>query len=147
MSRSGRLHHAFVRARLLVGAWRLHGEAQSLARGASLPEVQDRLTRARATLGDAAPLDAIWAAGWAGRVGRRLFGRFDTCLVRALVAGSLIRGDAQVAVCIGVYRPWPTGDLLDAHAWLTVDGSEVVASDAGCDLFETVLTVPLHTPS
>ncbi len=86
--------------------------------------------------------DALWASAWAARIGRRLLGRLDTCLVRALVAGSLI-GDHEVTLCIGVHRPWATGDLLDAHAWVTV-GESVPEPQPAASLYERVFTLPFR---
>lgn len=133
------------RGHLLLSAWRLHSMAQRLAAGGSWVETRDRLLAARGLPADASPADALWAAGWAARVARRLTARRDTCLLRSLVAGVLVADSPDVAVRVGVRRPWRSGDLLDGHAWLTVADREVsrirAASGAG---FEEVVALPLE---
>lgn len=110
----------------------------------SWTETRERLLAASPRPATAAPVDAVWAASWAARLGRRLAGRRDTCLIRALVAGALAADRAEVAVRVGVYRPGSSGDLLDAHAWLTVAGQEVAAARGPtADRFEEVAVMPL----
>lgn len=116
-----------------------------LATGGSWAETRRRLLSARFLPERASPADALWAASWTARIGRRLLGRLDTCLLRSVVAGALVADTPGVAVKVGVRRPWTTGDLLDAHAWLTVSNREVkVSGDAGQTLFEEVTALRLE---
>ena len=142
MNERGRLARLARRARLLAAAWRLHGAAQPLARGAGLSAVRAGLRRCE-PVPAADPVEAIWAATWTARAGRRLLGRLDTCLVRSLVAGTLIRGDHEVALHIGVHPAPPAADRLDGHAWLTVDGGDVGGSPPPAGRFETVHTMAM----
>ncbi len=133
------------RLHLLVAAWRLHARAERLAAGASWEETRSRLLSTRFLPTGSSPTDAAWAATWAVRVGRRLLGRRDTCLLRALVAGTLVADRPDVTVRVGVHRPWSTGDLLDAHAWLTVAGRAVgVDRDRDRVVFEEVAALRLE---
>lgn len=143
MSRRLEPRRALRRLRLFFRAWRLHPAAQLVAVD-SWDETRERLLAAGPTPARSAPADAIRAAAWAARVGRRLMGRRDTCLIRSLIAGALVADLDDVAVRVGVYRPWSSGDLLDAHAWLTVAGREVPASrEPAGDRFEEVVVMPL----
>lgn len=145
MTRRSGIRLLLHRAHLLVGAWRLHSAAQHLAGGGSWAQTRGRMLAVRGLPVGAHPEDALWAAGWAARVARRLRGRLDTCLVRSLVAGALVADAPEVAVRVGFRRPWATGDLLDGHAWLCVANRVVAAPpESAAPLFEEVLALPLE---
>ena len=137
------IRYLLHRGHLLVSAWRLHSTAHRLSAGQSLPETRKRLLDTDHLPTGVVPTDAVWAAGWAGRVGRRLLGRLDSCLTRSLVAGALVADRPGVAVRIGVHRPRRTGDLLDAHGWLTL-ADRAVGEDAGDRRFEEVMALTME---
>lgn len=111
--------------RLFLRAMHLALRAQSLRRH-SLSWVLRRLLAAPAA-GPDTGVDAIIRAmvRATGRVGR-IPGMLDSCLLRCLVAATLLRAHGQVRVHIG-FRPGLGGH--DGHAWLTLDGA--IAYDGG----------------
>lgn len=147
MTRRSGLRRLLHLAHLLVSAWRLHSRAQLLAGGGSWAATRARMLATRGLPVGASPEDALWAAGWAARVARRLPGRLDSCLVRSLVAGSLVADTPEVTVRIGFHRPRPSGDLMDGHAWLSVQDRVVTAPrEASPAAFEEVFALPLERP-
>jgi hypothetical protein len=73
---------------------------------------------------------------------RRWLGGIDTCLVRSLVLGGMLRGNGEVELCIG-FRPGDKELPLDGHAWVTVDGRPVGRDGAlAREGYTRVLTVP-----
>lgn len=132
------------RLHLLASAWRLHGAAQRLAENESLPTTQKAMLDQTFLPVGTEPQDALWAARWVARARRRLLGQLDTCLVRSLVAGALVADGPDVAVRIGVHRPQLNGDLLDAHAWLTIADREISPGQEAGERFEEVLILPME---
>lgn len=99
---------------------------------------------ALAALGPARPPapEAAWVAAVraAGRV-RRLAGAPDTCLVRALVAGSLLAARGDVRLHLG-YRPGQPDRPVDGHAWLAGADFELGRDSAAGPSHEPALTLP-----
>lgn len=115
----------YLRPRLLIAyaqALRLTLAAQSVT-ARPLTQVIDQLTRQRGLPHRLAVADGIRAALAAVRhLGRA--GYLDSCLVQALVLGTLLCDAHDVELVIG-FRPADQrddhGDIA-GHAWLTVDG-------------------------
>jgi hypothetical protein len=86
--------------------------------------------------------EAAWiaAARAASRV-RRLAGGPDTCLVRALIAGSLLAGRGGVRLCLG-FRPGQPDSPAEGHAWLKGNDFELGRDSAAGPRYEPALTVP-----
>lgn len=136
---------ALRRLRLLLQACRLHALAQGLTRAVPLTDVRQRMLQLPVSLPGVEPAEAVWAADLAVRIQRRLFGMLDTCLVRSLVAGALVAVRPNVDLRIGVRRSSSPEELLQAHAWLTVDGVEVLPSAAAPqERFEEILVLPME---
>lgn len=108
--------------RLFVTAFRLAGRAQAVAH-APLPDVVVALVRQRG-LPRAVDPAAAWVAAARGcRYRARWRGGLDTCLIRALVAGTLLSDRPDVVLHIG-FRPDRTGAVrADGHAWLAIAGA------------------------
>lgn len=105
--------------RLFLVAFRLARHAQGVTQS-PLPEVVDRLLALKSLPCDVDP-GAAWVAAIRGsRYRARWSGGLDTCLIRALVAGTLLSDRPDVMLHIG-FRPDPTGIArADGHAWLAV---------------------------
>ncbi len=63
---------------------------------------------------------------------RRWLGGLDTCLVRAMVAGSMLSDREGVILHLGLLPPDADVDEAAGHAWLSVDGRivEVTGEDS-----------------
>jgi hypothetical protein len=101
-----------------------------------------------AALGPAKPPspDVAWIAAVraAGRV-KRLAGAPDTCLVRALIAGSLLAARGDVRLHLG-YRPGQPDRPVDGHAWLAGADFELGRDSAAGPPHEPALTLPFPAP-
>jgi hypothetical protein len=130
--------------RLFLDAFRLAGHAQEVAR-APLPDVASRLL-ALGGLPRGADPDAAWVAAARGcRYRCRWRGALDTCLVRALVAGTLVADRDGVVLHVG-FRPAPSGVArLDGHAWVSVNDQAwgLPAASLG-ESYDAALDLRLH---
>jgi hypothetical protein len=74
----------------------------------------------------------------------RWFGGIDTCLTRSLTAGAMLAARGEVVLHVG-FRPGQEENVLDGHAWITVDG-EPVGPDARMagDSYTRVLAIPFN---
>lgn len=130
---------------LLGAALRLHRLAQALRRETSLADVCRSLLETTGLPTAVEPAAALWAAGWAARLGRRLGGWLDTCLLRSLVAGTLLADRPGVVLRVGVRRSASAAARLRAHAWLTVDGETLAAAPTDPpESFHELLVIPLE---
>jgi hypothetical protein len=84
------------------------------------------------------------AAGRATARWARWFGGLDSCLTRSLVAGSMLAPYGEVVLQVG-FRPGEEENVVDGHAWITVDG-EPVGEDGRLALesYERVLSIPFE---
>jgi hypothetical protein len=82
------------------------------------------------------------AAGRSTSRWARWFGGLDTCLTRSLVAGSLLAGRGEVVLQVG-FRPGEAEQVVDGHAWITMDG-EPVGPDGQLaeERYERVMSIP-----
>jgi len=76
---------------------------------------------------------------------RQVAGGPDTCLVRALIAGSLLAARGDVRLHLG-FRPGQTGDPANGHAWLAGAGFELGREGAPGPGYDPALTVPFPSP-
>ncbi|MGV8042276.1 MAG: hypothetical protein AB2L07_20240 [Thermoanaerobaculaceae bacterium] len=130
--------------RLFVAAFRLAGRAQVVAHR-PLPDVIAVLVRRRG-LPRAVDPAAAWAAACRGCCYRaRWRGGLDTCLVRALVAGTLMSDRSDVVLHVG-FRPDPGGVArADGHAWLAVGAATFgLAEIPGVGRHETAWSAPMR---
>lgn len=90
--------------------------------------------------------DAAWVAAARGsRYRSRWRGGLDTCLVRALVAGTMVADRDGVVLHVG-FRPDPCGVArVDGHAWVSVDGRTwgLPAAPLG-ESYDAALDLRLH---
>ena len=86
--------------------------------------------------------EVAWVASAraSGRL-RRLAGGPDTCLVRALIAGSLLAARGDVRLHLG-FRPGEAGAAADGHAWIAGAGFELGRDAAAGPEYEPVLSLP-----
>lgn len=101
-----------------------------------------------ATLAPAHPPspETAWVAAVraASRV-RRVAGGPDTCLVRALIAGSLLAARGGVRLHLG-FRPGQPGSPADGHAWLEGSDFELGRDGTPGPVYDPALTVPFPSP-
>jgi Transglutaminase-like superfamily len=90
--------------------------------------------------------EVAWVAAVraSGRL-RRLAGGPDTCLVRALIAGSLLAARGDVRLHLG-FRPGEAGAAADGHAWLSGGDFELGRDAAPGPAYEPVLSLPFTSP-
>ena len=86
--------------------------------------------------------EVAWVAAVraSGRL-RQLAGGPDTCLVRALIAGSLLAASGDVRLHLG-FRPGEAGAAADGHAWIAGAGFELGRDAAAGPAYEPVLSLP-----
>lgn len=109
------------------------------------------LSRTAAILAAQAPAhppspETAWvAAVRAARYVRRVAGGPDTCLVRALIAGSLLAARGGVRLHLG-FRPGEPGSPVDGHAWLEGSDFELGRDGTSGSRYDPTLTVAFPTP-
>lgn len=126
--------------------FRLARHAQEVTR-APLPDVVTRLLALRGLPRGVDP-DAAWVAAARGsRYRARWRGGLDTCLVRTLVAGTLLADRPGVTLHIG-FRPDPCGvPRAEGHAWLSVGGESWGMPDSPSgEAYRAALDLPMHRP-
>jgi hypothetical protein len=99
-------------------------------RGVPLSEAVQRLNRKRLLLPPGSV--PVWRLRCAAVRASRyigLAGGLDSCVTRALVLGSLLRGRDGVAICIGFRAQRDQTGSPEGHAWVCLD--DVNVSDAG----------------
>lgn len=84
---------------------------------------------------------AVRASGRA----RQIAGGMDTCLVRALIAGSLLAARGDVRLHVG-FRPGQPGNPADGHAWLAGTDFELGREGTPGPEYDPALTVPFPSP-
>jgi hypothetical protein len=109
------------------------------------PSGQDGQRGSRSIGGGGVGVDLERVARAAGRSTSRWarwFGGLDTCLTRSLVAGSLLAGRGEVVLQVG-FRPGEAEQVVDGHAWITMDG-EPVGPDGQLaeERYERVMSIP-----
>lgn len=77
---------------------------------------------------------------------RRVAGGPDTCLVRALIAGSLLAARGDVRLHLG-FRPGSPGSPADGHAWLAGTDFELGREGTLGRPYDPALTVPFPSLS
>lgn len=74
----------------------------------------------------------------------RWAGGLDTCLVRALVLGTLLADREGVVLHLG-FRPGNTGaGIADGHAWLTLNGDPLLDPETGGAAYVESLQLPMR---
>ncbi len=76
---------------------------------------------------------------------RQVAGGPDTCLVRALIAGSLLAARGDVRLHLG-FRPGQAGSPADGHAWLDGADFELGRDGTQGSAYSPALTVPFPAP-
>ena len=86
--------------------------------------------------------EVAWVAAVraSGRL-RRLAGGPDTCLVRALIAGSLLAARGDVRLYLG-FRPGEASAAADGHAWIAGFDFELGRDAAAGPEYAPVLSLP-----
>jgi hypothetical protein len=110
--------------RLFWRALRLGLTAQRITHGVPLEEViETLLAKSRIPAG----VDSQEAATAAARAGRRLefLGRLNSCLIRTLIAGTLLSDRDDLTLRIGVQKDVERRDKVGGHAWLTL-GTQIL---------------------
>lgn len=110
---------------VLIAAVRLGWVAQGIFKGLLVPDVMERMARIRWLPRNVEPMQARCASLRASRRLSRWRGFDDTCLVRALVLGTLVGDQPDVALHFG-FRPGERGvSDLNGHAWITIGGLNI----------------------
>jgi hypothetical protein len=91
------------------------------------------------------PETAWVAAARAARRVQRVAGGPDTCLVRALIAGSLLAARGGVRLHLG-FRPGEAGGSAAGHAWLEGREFELGRDGSAGAVYDPALTVPFPPP-
>ena len=141
---AGLRHRSLRDVRLFAAAFGLAGRAQAVVRQ-PLPDIISALVRHRGLPRSVDPA-AAWAAACRGcRYRAHWRGGLDTCLVRALVAGTLISDRPDVVLHIG-FCPDPAGVArADGHAWLVVGAAPFgLAEISGIGHHESAWSAPMR---
>lgn len=111
--------------RLFLHALRLAWVARRIRGATPLVRVLEELNRVPFLPRQVQPRSAVRAATRACVRMRRWLGGLDTCLVRAMVAGSLLSDRDGVVLHLGLLPPYTDADDAAGHAWLSVHGQIV----------------------
>ena len=132
-------------------ALRLGFIAQRIARGTPLEQLIDiLLTTGRRPPKNLREDEAMLAAA---RAGHRLqtLGMLNTCLIRSLVAGSLLADREDVTLQLGNRRDETSENGLDGHAWLML-GARVLphpdeAAAPSGEPYSVMASFPMRRPT
>jgi hypothetical protein len=135
---------------LFLQACRLGWTAQRITRGISLESVIETLLAKKQLPKDLDEDDAVVAAS---RAGRRLqsLGLLNTCLIRTLVAGTLLADRDDVTLRLGFRQGEAPQETPDGHAWLTL-GTRILphpneALAPNGDPYLVMASFPIRRPS
>jgi hypothetical protein len=137
-------HRASRDIHLFLVAFRLAGQAQAVTH-APLPDVVDRLLAGKDLPRGADPETTWIAAARGSRLRASWRGGLDTCLVRALVAGTLLADRGGVVLHVG-FCPDPCGTPRAlGHAWLSVgDQTWGLPATLSGEAYSAALDLPMR---
>ena len=135
---------------LFLHALRLCRSARGTGSQSSLLQQSAALSSKPGLPDGVAPDAAYRATLHASRRAARWFRSRDTCLIRALVTGALLADRNDVLIHVGFATRAQSDEVLDGHAWVTVDGVIVGEPDPvmADDRFGIAFSIPVrrHRP-